>query len=171
MNRYILDSSFFFGETYKTCRLEGELLTTDEVKAEIKDFSSRTAFSLMEDAGLKINSAAPADVSAVKAAAAASGDLRVLSDTDISVIALALSMEGTVVSGDFAVQNVCRHLQIPVKSLLTKTAKKKVWKRICSGCGAEIPDGCDECQICGSKPVPRGTEKSHTAHPYKNRPV
>ncbi|MCQ2376988.1 MAG: nucleotide-binding protein [Methanocorpusculum sp.] len=165
MNRYILDSSFFFGETYKTCRLEGELLTTDEVKAEIKDFSSRTAFSLMEDAGLKISSAAPADVSAVKAAAAASGDLRVLSDTDISVIALALSMEGTVVSGDFAVQNVCRHLQIPVKSLLAKTAKKKVWKRICSGCGAEIPDGYDECQICGSKPVPRGTERNHKTHP------
>ncbi|MDO5846915.1 MAG: nucleotide-binding protein [Methanocorpusculum sp.] len=165
MQKYILDSSFFFGEAYRNFPLKGELLTTNEVKAEIKDFSSRMAFSLMEDAGLKISVAAPADSSAVKAAAAASGDLRVLSDTDISVIALALSMKGVVVSSDFAVQNVCRHLQIPVKSLLEKTAKKKVWKRICSGCGAEIPDGYDECQICGSKPVPRGTERNHKTHP------
>ena len=156
---YILDSSFFFGETYKQCPLDGELWTTGQVREEVRDFASRAAFGIMEDAGLKIGAATAADVSAVKEAAAASGDLRVLSETDISVIALALSLEGTVVSSDFAVQNVCRHLKIPVKSLRAKTAKKKTWKRICSGCGAEIPDGFDECQICGSKPVPRGTEK------------
>ena len=96
----------------------------------------------------------------MKEAAEKSGDLRVLSDTDISVIAFGLSTGGTVVSGDFAVQNVCRHLKVPVKSLLSKTAKKKVWKLLCSGCGAEIPAGEKDCPICGSPPKMRGTEKA-----------
>lgn len=156
---YILDSSFFFGETYKQMSLGHDLWTTERVRDEVKDFSSRAAFGILEDAGLKIGEASSADFAAVRDAAEKSGDLRVLSETDISVIALGLSLGGSVVSGDFAVQNVCRHLKIPVISLKSKTAKKKVWKRICSGCGAEIPPEYEECQICGSKPVMRGTEK------------
>ncbi|HJJ47142.1 MAG TPA: nucleotide-binding protein, partial [Methanocorpusculum sp.] len=136
---YILDSSFFFGG--KPLVLDGELWTTDSVREEIKDFSSRARLQILEDNGLKIGQASSEDIRKVTAAAEASGDLRVLSSTDISVIALGLSLQGTVVSADFAVQNVCKHLNIPVRSLLAKTAKKKIWKRICSGCGAEIPDG------------------------------
>ncbi|HJJ36716.1 MAG TPA: nucleotide-binding protein, partial [Methanocorpusculum sp.] len=121
--------------------------------------SSRARLQILEDNGLKIGQASAEDFRKVTEAAESSGDLRVLSSTDISVIALGLSLQGTVVSADFAVQNVCKHLKIPVRSLLVKTAKKKVWKSICSGCGAEIPQGESECPICGSKPVLRGTEK------------
>lgn len=154
---YILDSSFFFDEKYLT--LDGELWTTDQVRDEIKDFSSRARLQILEDNGLKIGQASSEEIQHVRDVAESSGDLRVLSSTDISVIALGLSLHGTVLSADFAVQNVCKHLNIPVKSLLEKTAKKKVWKRICSGCGAEIPNGESECPICGSKPLLRSTEK------------
>ena len=154
--QYILDASFFFAEN----RLEGDLWTTAEVADEIRDHVSKMRFEVLSAEGLKIGGAGPAETAAVKSAAEKSGDLRVLSDTDISVIAFALASGGTVVSGDFAVQNVCRHLKIPVKSLLSKTAKKMVWKPICSGCGAEIPAGEADCPICGAPPKKRGTEKA-----------
>ena len=154
--QYILDASFFFAEH----RLEGDLWTTPEVADEIRDHVSKMRFEVLTAEGLKIGGASPAEFSEVKAAAEKSGDLRVLSNTDISVIAFALASGGTVVSGDFAVQNVCRHMKIPVNSLLSKTEKKKVWKMLCSGCGAEIPAGEKDCPICGAPPKKRGTEKA-----------
>ncbi|HJJ96223.1 MAG TPA: nucleotide-binding protein [Methanocorpusculum sp.] len=152
--RYILDASFFFGE-YPFC---GEFTTTPEVVAELRDVTSKMRFEVMQSRGLSLCEPEPAAVAAVRAAAAGSGDLRVLSETDISVIALGLALSGTVVSDDFAVQNVCRHLKIPVQNMMQKKAKRRVWKCICSGCGAEIPAGETECPVCGSPPVRRGTE-------------
>lgn len=157
--QYILDASFFFADH----RLEGDLWTTAEVAAEVRDHVSKMRFEVLMAEGLKIGGAGLEEIKAVKIAAEKSGDLRVLSNTDISVIAFALASNGIVVSGDFAVQNVCRHLKIPVKSLLAKTAKKKVWKVLCSGCGAEIPAGEKDCPICGAPPKMRGTEKTASA--------
>lgn len=154
--RYILDASFFFGDF----QLEGELWTTEEVDGEVRDTVSRMRFELAIENGLAIGAGAAADKKAAHLAAVGSGDDRVLSQTDLSVIALAHALNGTVVSDDFAVQNVCRHLNIPTRSLMQKTAEKRVWKRICSGCGAEIPDGESDCPICGSPPKMRGTERA-----------
>lgn len=153
--RYILDASFFFGE-YPFC---GEFATTPEVVAELRDVTSKMRFEVMQSRGLLISEADAAAVDRVRDAANRSGDARVLSETDISVIALGLALFGTVVSDDFAVQNVCRHLKIPVQNMMQKKAKRRVWKSICSGCGAEIPAGEVDCPVCGSPPVRRGTEK------------
>ena len=153
--RYILDASFFFGE-YPFC---GEVATTPEVVAELRDVTSKMRFEVMQSRGLVISDPEPAAVTNVRDAAKRSGDLRVLSETDISVIALGLSLSGTVVSDDFAVQNVCRHLKIPVQNMMQKKETRRIWKKICSGGGAEIPAEDLECPICGSPPVKRGTEK------------
>lgn len=116
-------------------------------------------FEVMTANGLCVTEAESDALLAVTKTALSSGDARVLSDTDLSVIALALSLEGTVISDDFAVQNVCRHLKIPFRSILQKRAKKRVWKKICSGCGAVIPENEPDCPVCGCPPVRRGTEK------------
>ncbi|MDE2519540.1 MAG: nucleotide-binding protein [Methanocorpusculum sp.] len=152
--RYILDASFFFGEY----PFSGEFATTPQVATELRDVTSKMRFEVMQSRGLNICEADAAATDRVREAAKRSGDLRVLSETDVSVIALALYLAGTVVSDDFAVQNVCRHLKIPVQNMMQKKAKRRVWKSICSGCGAEIPAGETECPICGSPPVRRGTE-------------
>ncbi|MDU9376137.1 hypothetical protein McpSp1_07280 [Methanocorpusculaceae archaeon Sp1] len=153
--RYILDTSFFFGEY----PFDGEFATTSGVVDELRDAASKMRYEVMQSRGLTISEPEPDAKNRVREAASKSGDLRVLSETDISVIALGLTLEGTVVSDDFAVQNVCRHLKIPVQNLMQKKAKRRVWKSICSGCGAEIPDGEADCPVCGSMPVKRGTEK------------
>lgn len=153
--RCILDASYFFGDY----AFPGELYTTPAVVGELLDITAKMRYEVLSSHGLIVSEPEPAALTAVVAAAEKSGDLRVLSQTDLSVIALALTLEGTVVSDDFAVQNVCRHLKIPVQNILQKKAKRKVWKYICSGCGAEIPGGGD-CPVCGSPPKKRGTEKS-----------
>lgn len=153
--RYILDASFFFGE-YPFC---GEFTTTPQVVAELKDLTSKMRLEVMQSRGLRISQADTAAVNRVRETAELSGDIKVLSETDISVIALGLNLCGTVVSDDFAVQNVCRHLKIPVQNMMQKKAKRRIWKSICSGCGAEIPAGETDCPICGSPPTKRGTEK------------
>ena len=154
--KYILDSSYFFGDY----TLEGKLFTTPEVVGELKDLASKMRYEIMVGNGLVVTEPEAEDLFAATNAALKSGDARVLSDTDISVIALGLTLEGTVITDDFAVQNVCRHLKILFKPILQRKAKKRVWKLICSGCGAEIPPGQPDCPICGSAPIQRGTEKT-----------
>ncbi len=153
--RCILDASYFFGDY--PCF--GEMYTTPEVVGELLDITAKMRYEVLCSRGLAVREPDPAAAEAAVAAAEKSGDMRVLSQTDISVIALSLTLQGTVVSDDFAVQNVCRHLKIPVQNILQKKAKRRIWKYICSGCGADIPDGGD-CPICGSPPKKRGTEKS-----------
>jgi len=153
--KYILDSSYFFGDY----TLDGDLFTTPDVVGELKDLASKMRFEILTEKGLVTTEPEAEHVFAATNAALKSGDARVLSDTDISVIALGLTLEGTVISDDFAVQNVCRHLKISCKGILQRNATKRVWKKICSGCGAEIPAEEEDCPICGSAPIRRGTEK------------
>ncbi|MDR3102366.1 MAG: nucleotide-binding protein [Methanocalculaceae archaeon] len=155
---YILDASFFFGEF----PFSGEFATTPGVIAELKNLTSKMRLEVMRERGLIISDPDPASIARVHEAAALSGDAKALSATDISVIALGLFLAGMVVSDDFAVQNVCRHLKIPVQNMMQKKAKRRVWRFICSGCGAEIFSGYEECPICGSPGVKRWTKKNHT---------
>lgn len=153
--KYILDSSYFF----TTGNLSGEFFTTPEVVCELKDAVSKMRYEVLVANGLCVTEPSPEAISKTTEAALKSGDARVLSDTDISVISLALSLEGVVVSDDFAVQNVCRHLKQPFESIQQKRAKKRVWKKICSGCGREMDNKEDLCIVCGSEAVKRKTEK------------
>jgi UPF0271 protein len=153
--RYILDTSFFLGD-YPFCE---ESMTTPEVVAELKDVISRMRFDVMQNQGLSVCKADTVTTDRVRKTAKKSGDLGVLSETDISVIALGLFFSGTVVSDDFAVQNVCCHLKIPVQNMMQKKAKRRVWKNICSGCGMEIPMNEEDCSVCGSTSVKRGMKK------------
>jgi UPF0271 protein len=153
--RYILDTSFFFGN-YPFFE---EFMTTPEVVAELKDVISKMRFDVMQNRGLKICKADAATTERVRKTAKESGDLQVLSETDISVIALGLFFSGTVVSDDFAVQNVCCHMKIPVQNLMQKKAKQRVWKNICSGCRMEISVDEEVCSVCGSTSMKRGIKK------------
>lgn len=153
--KYILDTSFFFGEY----DFEGDFFTTPEVVSEVRDIAAKMRLEVWFSRGLMVTESDAESLTAAKVAAEKSGDARVLSETDLSVVALSVFLQGTIVSDDFAVQNVCRHLKIPVKNLMQKKAKKRVWKKICSGCGREMGDVGD-CVVCGSPAIKRGTEKN-----------
>ena len=101
---------------------------------------------------LRISDCTASSVNKVKEIAKKSGDLGRLSPVDITVIALALDLDGTVLSDDFSIQNVCAIMNIDYRAVGTKGIKKiEKWNYQCIGCGRWFKEKLDECPICGSQ--------------------
>ena len=89
--------------------------------------------------------------------ARATGDLSVLSNADISLLALTLqfSQEGRkpiVLTDDYALQNILKILNIPVKPIFGRKIRELIiWKKVCSICGTKHPQSYKEkyCRKCG----------------------
>jgi UPF0271 protein len=86
------------------------------------------------------------------------GDKVVLSETDTSVLALALdlSKEGKtpiIVSDDYAVQNVAEALDLNYQSLATFGIREKYnWVLYCPACFRRYPTAdTQDCPVCGTK--------------------
>jgi endoribonuclease Nob1 len=98
-------------------------------------------------------------VSRVRATAAKTGDATALSQTDISLLALAADLLKNdrsihLVSDDFAVRNVAQILGIPLSETSMKGGEWKniTWKLHCNGCGKDYTNPkLTECPICGTK--------------------
>ncbi len=143
--KYILDATVFFADYPVT----GECYTTPSVVAELLDMKSKVRYDLLTDAGLQVCLPDVNERARVRAAAEKSGDLPVLSGTDCDILALAGELGATILTDDFAIQNVALGIGIPVQSLQQRPAKKIRWKFRCSGCGRYFKsDG--ECPVCGS---------------------
>ena len=97
----------------------------------------------------------------VKEIAQESGDISTLSDTDISVVALSLEFKSdrknvTIISDDYAVENLADTLGLKAVSVMSRGIKKTVkWIQYCSGCGKVYnKKNMRECIVCGS-PIKR----------------
>jgi len=144
--KYVLDASFFFADYPVT----GELYTTPSVIEELVDFSSKCRYDLLTGAGLVVRSPGPGELASVRGTAQKTGDAPVISATDTDVLALAMELEATIRTDDFAIENVAAGLGIPVEPLRQRAAKPVRWKYRCSGCGRYFrTDG--ECPVCGAK--------------------
>jgi endoribonuclease Nob1 len=145
----VLDTSAFF----LSLPLEGVLYTVPRVEAELKDLRGKARFSVLLDEGMEIRSPLRKSQNVAREAAEKSGDLRVLSETDIELIALAAEISGTLVSDDFAIQNTAISLNIPVQSIIQREAGPRIWQMRCTGCGKyfdQMPTKAGDCPICGS---------------------
>lgn len=134
--------------------------TTSAVIREVSHRSLTRASiqGLVDSSRLQIRDPQPKFVSAVKAMASKSGDLARVSNTDISVVALALELkdEGrtpTLVSDDYAVENLARHFQVKLGPVMTRGISKVVkWVVYCRGCGKVFDDvRITVCDVCGTK--------------------
>ncbi len=142
MNK-VLDASAFFIDLH----LEGSLFTTPAVVDELKDLAAKCRYDAYAAAGLAVMEA-PADTrDRVVRAAEMSGDAQVISDADAGILALALDLHATLVTDDFAVQNVAHRLGIAVQPIRQRKAKSRAWKFRCSGCGRYFghPGICEYC--------------------------
>jgi len=143
--KIVCDASFFFGE-YPA---DGELYTTPEVVSELCDLRSKCRFDLLQENGLIVTSPGPASMTRVKRAAASSGDIGVLSETDLGLLALAIEINGVIATDDFAIQNVAAVLGVVTRPILQRKAKKRQWRLVCTGCGRDVESGSD-CPVCGA---------------------
>jgi UPF0271 protein len=113
----------------------------------------------IESGRLKIQ--VPEKIFADKAreAAATVGDAFWLSETDLQVLALALrlKMQGCtplVVTDDYSIQNMARHLGIEFASLATFGIRRMLkWMRYCPACHRKYPSSykSKKCQVCGTE--------------------
>jgi len=129
--------------------------TVPEVIREVRDYSSEfTMESLLSSKKLDIREPSLEAIQKVVDAVEKTKDT--LSETDIKVCALALDLEGCVVSGDYGIQNVCEVLGIPYVSVGAEGIEEVFeWTFQCIGCGREYEDYVKECPFCGNRVVRR----------------
>ena len=80
------------------------------------------------------------------------GDYQGLSREDVSVIALCLQLGGELLTDDYAVTNVAKHMNLKVLPVMTGGAAKKEWSYLCPGCNKEY-SRLSSCPVCGSRLV------------------
>ncbi len=141
----VLDATAFFVER----PLEGDLFTTPEVVAELVDLRAKCRYEALLAGGLTVSGASPAALAQAREAARKSRDIGVLSETDLSVLARALEIEGVVYTDDFALQNAAIVLGVRTAPLQQRRAVRVRWKYRCTGCG-RYADHEGECPVCGA---------------------
>jgi UPF0271 protein len=86
----------------------------------------------------------------VREAARSSGDLDVLSRADVDVLALALETGGTLVTNDFAVQNVASRLGVKWEGQGKAIDRQITWTWYCPACGRTSARK-GPCPVCGTE--------------------
>ena len=110
---YILDSSFFLSGFPVP---DGELYTVHLVVDEVRP--DRKELHFARSKGLQVMEPSEETVLSVRTAAEGTGDLGRLSETDISVLALALEKKGILISDDYSIQNCASVLGIRFEPLM-----------------------------------------------------
>jgi UPF0271 protein len=144
---YVLDASAFINEYHTT----EDTATIPMVREELED-ESAYRFDAMEGSGMHIHIPRDDTVEKVRRAAGETGDREELSTTDIRLIAAAFELDATLVTDDYAMQNVAEHMDVAVEVIAREgISEQRDWRFQCQGCGREFDENKDRCPICGSE--------------------
>jgi len=146
----VLDAtSFYAGIPFSS---QEPSFTTPLVFEEIKHIKKEQAAisALIESKRLQIIEPEKKFSDIVQQKAKETGDFHKLSEEDISVLALCLQLSGELITDDFAISNVAKHLNLPVLPIMTKGVVKTNWTYFCSGCEKSFSK-LSVCPICGNR--------------------
>jgi UPF0271 protein len=104
--------------------------------------------------GIKITVVTPASqsVELVKKHANETGDLLRLSNCDIDVIAVAYELSATILTDDYSIQNLARHMGLEYLPVAEGGIKEEFkWEYVCAGCRRKFDTALAECPVCGSE--------------------
>ena len=147
---YILDTCAFLSQKHP----DGKLITIPQIELEIQNKQSLQYFLNIKEIGLEIREPSRKNLEIIKLNAEKTGDLDVLSDIDQKILAIAYETKSTIVSDDFAIQNVALYMNIKYISCSGKTIKElRKWKYKCSACNFVSNNKNSECITCGSKDI------------------
>ncbi len=158
MKIYVVDTGALISYWERRHR-ELQLVTTQAVLDEVRNRSSqRRVETLMSLGRLSVEDVV--DVSVVRTvtnAARQTGDLSVLSEADLYLLAVALSRhqtghDVTLVSTDIAVLNTASFLGIKILDPTSKMRHHVIWKYQCPACGHQENSSPPtlECPVCGT---------------------
>ena len=96
------------------------------------------------------------------------GDFHNLSKEDISVIALCMQLKAELITDDFAVSNIARHLNLNVIPIMTSGITRVVdWIYFCPGCQKTFSH-ISECPLCGNKLRRKLSKRKSSTNPIHN---
>ncbi len=144
---YVLDSSAFIHE-YHT---DEQIASIPLVREELED-ESAYRFDALEGSGMHMHIPDEETIERIERAARETGDFEELSRTDIRLVAATYELDGTLVTDDYAMQNVAEKLDVTVEVIAREGIdEQRTWTYQCQGCGREFDDHHDRCPICGSE--------------------
>jgi UPF0271 protein len=143
---HVLDSSAFIDE-YTT---DEQIATIPMVREELED-EAGYRFDALEGSGMRIHIPDPETVERVERAARETGDAETLSRTDVRLLATAFELDATLVTDDYAMQNVAERLDVDIDVIAQEGIdERREWEFQCQGCGRVFDENRDRCTICGS---------------------
>jgi UPF0271 protein len=142
----VLDASAFIRD-YTT---EERMATIPLVREELED-EAGYRFDALEGSGMRIHIPEPETVERVERAARETGDAGTLSRTDVRLLATSFELDATLVTDDYAMQNVAEKLDVAVDVIAQEGIdERRDWRFQCQGCGRTFDEHRDRCSICGS---------------------
>lgn len=147
--RYILDTSAILSG--KDIPMTQEMYVPPKVLDEIqKGGRWFKKLQRLRAAGLKVVDPPGPVVEEVDAAAKRTGDSIRLSDTDVQVIALAMHMDGTILTDDYSIQNLAKVMSIDYQGVAQEEITEEyTWKYRCKKCGRYYKEPKEKCDVCG----------------------
>ncbi|UPM41645.1 NOB1 family endonuclease [Halocatena salina] len=143
----VLDASAFIKEYNTTGRTATVPRVREELTAE-----SGYRFDALEGSGMHVHVPDATAIEHVERTARDTGDLDELSETDVRLLAATLELDGTLVTDDYAMQNVAEKLSIGIDSIDQEgITEERDWEFQCVGCGRVYDDDPERCPICGSE--------------------
>ena len=143
---HVLDSSAFINEYTTSERIATIPLVRDELEDE-----AGYRFDALEGSGMRIHIPDPETVERIERAARETGDEETLSRTDVRLLATAFELDATLVTDDYAMQNVAEKLDITVYVIAQEGIdERRDWEFQCQGCGRIFDENRERCEICGS---------------------
>jgi len=162
----VLDAtSFYAGIPFSS---QEPSFTTPLVFEEIKHIKKEQAAisALIESKRLQIIEPDKKFSEIVRQKAKETGDFHNLSEEDVSVLALCLQIHGEILTDDFAISNVAKHLNLTVLPIMTKGVVKTNWIYFCSGCEKSF-SRLSVCPICGNRLRRKSTKLKSSSHPIR----
>ena len=149
---FILDTCAFLTQKHPT----GEFVTVPGIKTEIVNRQSRQYFENMLATHLKVMKAQKNSYDVVNKEAKETGDYDVLSKVDMDILALGYECKGTIITDDFAIQNVALALEVRFLSCSGKViSEKRAWRYKCTACNHKEKVKLKNCSVCGNEEIRR----------------
>jgi len=143
---YVLDATAFIDE-FET---EEPVATIPAVREELSE-GAGYRFDAMEGAGMHVHIPEADAVDRIRKAAESTGDLEVLSETDVRLLAAAFELDAVLVTDDYAMQNVASALDVETEVIAQEGIEdRRDWHFQCQGCGREFEEHHDRCPVCGA---------------------
>lgn len=164
VSRVLDATAFYAGIPFAS---QEQSFTTPLVLEEIKHIkkSHDAVQTLIDLDRLRIVEPEQKNIEFVLEKAKNTGDLLNLSKEDVSVLALCIQLGGEIVTDDYTVSNVAKHMSLKVIPIMTKGISKILDSAyFCPACDKTF-EKISECPICGSKLKKKSAHRKSSFNP------